>query len=67
VREAARVRIARRAGLGGDGSAESLARAAASLGLGKEESAALARPSTGTDEDLLLAGRALARTNGRHR
>jgi hypothetical protein len=66
VRDAARARIARRAGLAGDSSAESLARAAATLGLGEEEAAALARPSAGTDEDLLLAGRALARTKGRN-
>jgi hypothetical protein len=64
VREAARRGVARRAGLGSDPSAESLAQAAATLGLSEEEAALLTRPARDQDEDLLLAGRALARTNG---
>jgi hypothetical protein len=66
LREAARKRVAQRGALGADRSPESLARAAARLGLDDEEAAALTRPSADSEEDLLLAGRALARTNGRH-
>jgi hypothetical protein len=67
VSAAARRRVARRAGLGSDASDDSIAAAAATLGLSDEEAAALTRPARDEDEDLLLAGRALARTNGRNR
>jgi hypothetical protein len=65
VRSAARERVARRAGLGADPPGESLTRAATSLGLSDAEAAALTRPARGDDEDLMLAGRALARTGRR--
>jgi hypothetical protein len=64
VRQAARARVARRAGLGSDPGEESIVRAAATLGLSDEEAAALTRPAREDDEDLLLAGRALARSGG---
>jgi hypothetical protein len=64
VREAARARVAQRAGLGSDASDDSVQHAAATLGLSEDEAAALTRPARDEDEDLLLAGRALARTNG---
>jgi hypothetical protein len=64
VRAAARARVARRAGLGAEPSDEALARAAATLGLTEDEAAALTRPARDDDEDLLLAGRALARAGG---
>jgi hypothetical protein len=67
VSAAARRRVARRAGLGSDPPDGSIAAAAATLGLSDEEAAALTRPARDEDEDLLLAGRALARTNGRNR
>jgi hypothetical protein len=67
VKVAARKQVARRAGLGADPSDESIAGAAATLGLSDEEAAALTRPARDDDEDLLLAGRALAMTNGRKR
>jgi hypothetical protein len=55
VREAVRVRVARR---------DALTRAAATLGLTDEEVALLTRPAGDSDGDLLLAGQALARING---
>ena len=64
VRDAARKRVARRAGLGAEPSDEALTRAAATLGLTEDEAAALTRPARDDDEDLLLAGRALARAGG---
>jgi hypothetical protein len=67
VKAAARKQVARRAGLGADPSDESVAAAATTLGLSDEEAAALIRPARDKDEDLLLAGRALALTNGRKR
>jgi hypothetical protein len=67
VSAAVRRRVARRAGLGSDPPDSSVAAAAATLGLSDEEAAALTRPARDEDEDLLLAGRALARTNGRNR
>jgi hypothetical protein len=67
VNAATRSRVARRAGLGPDPSDESVAAAAATLGLSDAEAAALVRPARDEDEDLLLAGRALALTNGRKR
>jgi hypothetical protein len=67
VRTAARRRVARRAGLGSDPPDDRIAAAAATLGFSDEEAAALTRPARDEDEDLLLAGRALARTNGRKR
>jgi hypothetical protein len=66
VRTAAREHVARRAGLGLDPADESLVPAATALGLSDEEAAALTRPARNDDEDLLLAGRALARTRGRN-
>jgi hypothetical protein len=65
LRAAARERLARRAALGADPSDESLERAATTLGLDEAETALLTRPARDDDEDLLLAGRALARTGGR--
>jgi hypothetical protein len=56
VRDAARDRVARRAGLGADPSADAVARAAERLGLDEDEVAAL----SDDDGDLLAAGRALA-------
>jgi hypothetical protein len=67
VKTAARRNVARRAGLGPDPADESIAAAAATLGLSDEDAAALVRPARDADEDLLLAGRALALTNGRKR
>jgi hypothetical protein len=67
VKQAARRNVARRAGLGADPPDDRIADAAATLGLGAEEAAALVRPARDEDEDLLLAGRALAQTNGRKR
>jgi hypothetical protein len=67
VKQAARGNVARRAGLGADPPDDSIAAAAATLGLSEEEAAALVRPARDEDEDLLLAGRALALTNGRKR
>jgi hypothetical protein len=67
VKAAARANVARRAGLGPHPPDESIAAAAATLGLGEEDAAALVRPARDADEDLLLAGRALALTNGRKR
>jgi hypothetical protein len=64
VREAVRVRVARRAGLGAEPSDDALTRAAATLGLTDEEVALLTRPAGDSDGDLLLAGQALARING---
>jgi hypothetical protein len=67
VKDAARRNVARRAGLGADPPDDRIAAAAATLGLSDEEAAALVRPARDEDEDLLLAGRALALTNGRKR
>jgi hypothetical protein len=67
VKAAARANVARRAGLGPHPPDESVAAAAATLGLSDEDAAALVRPARDADEDLLLAGRALALTNGRKR
>jgi hypothetical protein len=65
VRAAARERVARRGGLGADPSDESVVRAAGVLGLSDDEAAVLTRAARDEDDDLLLAGRALARTNRR--
>jgi hypothetical protein len=66
VRAAARQRVARRAGLGPEPADDAVTRAAATLGLSDDEAAMLTRPARDDDEDLLLAGRALARTDGRN-
>jgi hypothetical protein len=64
VRQSARARVANRAGLGAEPSDPAVLRAAATLGLTDEEAAVLTRPARDDDEDLLLAGRALARSGG---
>jgi hypothetical protein len=67
VKAAARSEVARRAGLGPNPADESVTAAAATLGLSDAEAEALVRPARDEDEDLLLAGRALALTNRRKR
>jgi hypothetical protein len=62
VRARAREMVARRAGLGPDASAADLRRAAAGLGLaGDEIEALMAEGGTGSEEQVVAAGRALAR------
>jgi hypothetical protein len=67
VTAAARRNVARRAGLGPNPPDESVAAAAATLGLSDEDAAALVRPALDEDDDLLRAGRVLALTDGRKR
>jgi hypothetical protein len=62
VKAAARARVARRAGLGAEPPADRMRGAALGLGLSEDEADALVRPLGDDDEDLLLAGRALAQT-----
>lgn len=63
LQEAARLRVARRVGLAPDASADELRAAAQRLGLPDDEIDALTRVPTG-DDDVLAAGRALARLEG---
>ena len=65
VRARARELIARRAGLGPDATTADLRRAAAGLGLaGDEIEAVTAEDAAGGDEEIVAAGRALARLSG---
>ncbi|HVM04131.1 MAG TPA: DUF4350 domain-containing protein, partial [Acidimicrobiales bacterium] len=60
LQDAARRRVTARAGLASDAGPDDLRRAAAGLGLEPADVDALLRPAT-TDDDVLAAGRALAR------
>lgn len=63
LQDAARRRVTARAGLPADAGPDDLRRAAAGMGLDPADVDALLRPAT-TDDDVLAAGRALARLEG---